>query len=156
MGERVNNNQLEFQDYSMESYNHCIELFDLNCPEFFAPIEKSDYIEFLNQKEDSYFTIHHNSILIGAYGIHITSARSASQSWTLIHPDYQGSGIGRLIMQRIFSYMEKNDIDDLSLSTSQHTEAFFMKFGARRIDFIENGWGEGLHRIEMEIDRSKH
>ena len=25
-----------------------------------------------------------------------------------------------------------------------------------RIDFIKNGWDEGLHRIEMEIDRSKH
>ena len=152
----MNNNQLQFKNYSMESYDHCIGLFDLNCPEFFAPIEKNDYNQFLNQTKEGYITIHDDSILIGAYGVHKTSVRSASQSWTLIHPDYQSSGIGRLIMQRIFAYMKKNDIDDLSLSTSQHTEAFFMKFGARRIDFIENGWGEGLHRIEMKIDRSKH
>ena len=148
----MNNNQLEFKDYSMESFNDCIELFDLNCPEFFASIEKNDYIEFLNQTKEGYVTIHHDSILIGAYGVHKTSSESASQSWTLIHPKYQNQGIGRLIMERIFSYLESNQLDKLFLSTSQQTEAFFMKFGAIRIDYIENGWGEGLHRIEMKIE----
>ena len=150
----MNNNQLEFKDYSMESFNDCIELFDLNCPEFFASIEKNDYIEFLNQTKEGYKTIHHDSILIGAYGVHKTSSESASQSWTLIHPKYQNQGIGRLIMERVFSYLESNQLDNLFLSTSQQTEAFFMKFGAIRIDYIENGWDEGLHRIEMKIERA--
>ena len=150
----MNNNQLEFKDYSMESYNDCIELFDLNCPEFFAPIEKNDYIEFLNQTKEGYVTIHHDSILIGAYGVHKTSSESASQSWTLIHPKYQNQGIGRLIMERVFSFLESNQLDKLFLYTSQQTEAFFVKFGAIRIDYIENGWGEGLHRIEMKIERA--
>ncbi len=150
----MNNNQLEFKDYSMESFNDCIELFDLNCPEFFASIEKNDYIEFLNQTKEGYVTIHHDSILIGAYGVHKTSSESASQSWTLIHPKYQNQGIGRLIMERVFSYLESNQLDNLFLSTSQQTEAFFLKFGAIRIDYIENGWDEGLHRIEMKIERA--
>ena len=150
----MNNNQLEFKDYSMESFNNCIELFNLNCPEFFAPIEKNDYIEFLNQTKEGYVTIHHDSILIGAYGVHKTSSESASQSWTLIHPKYQNQGIGRLIMERVFSYLESNQLDNLFLSTSQQTEAFFLKFGAIRIDYIENGWDEGLHRIEMKIERA--
>jgi len=150
----VNNNQLEFKNYSMESFNDCIELFDLNCPEFFASIEKNDYIEFLNQTKEGYVTIHHDSILIGAYGVHKTSSESASQSWTLIHPKYQNQGIGRLIMERVFSYLESNQLDNLFLSTSQQTEAFFLKFGAIRIDYIENGWDEGLHRIEMKIERA--
>ena len=138
----------------MESFNDCIELFDLNCPEFFASIEKNDYIEFLNQTKEGYVTIHHDSILIGAYGVHKTSSESASQSWTLIHPKYQNQGIGRLIMERVFSFLESNQLDKLFLSTSQQTEAFFVKFGAIRIDYIENGWGEGLHRIEMKIERA--
>ena len=150
----MNNNELEFKDYSMESFNDCIELFDLNCPEFFASIEKNDYIEFLNQTKEGYVTIHHDSILIGAYGVHKTSSESASQSWTLIHPKYQNQGIGRLIMERVFSYLESNQLDNLFLSTSQQTEAFFLKFGAIRIDYIENGWDEGLHRIEMKIERA--
>ena len=150
----MNNNQLEFKDYSMESFNDCIELFDLNCPEFFASIEKNDYIEFLNQTKEGYVTIHHDSILIGAYGVHKTSSESASQSWTLIHPKYQNKGIGRLIMERVFLYLESNQLDNLFLSTSQQTEAFFLKFGAIRIDYIENGWDEGLHRIEMKIERA--
>ena len=150
----MNNNQLEFKDYSMESFNDCIELFDLNCPEFFASIEKNDYIEFLNQTKEGYVTIHHDSILIGAYGVHKISSESASQSWTLIHPKYQNKGIGRLIMERVFLYLESNQLDNLFLSTSQQTEAFFLKFGAIRIDYIENGWDEGLHRIEMKIERA--
>ena len=150
----MNNNQLEFKDYSMESFNDCIELFDLNCPEFFASIEKNDYIEFLNQTKEGYVTIHHDSILIGAYGVHKTSSESASQSWTLIHPKYQNKGIGRLIMERVFLYLESNQLNNLFLSTSQQTEAFFLKFGAIRIDYIENGWDEGLHRIEMKIERA--
>ena len=150
----MNNNQLQFKNYSMESFNDCIELFDLNCPEFFASIEKNDYIEFLNQTKEGYVTIHHDSILIGAYGVHKTSSESASQSWTLIHPKYQNQGIGRLIMERVFLYLEGNQLDNLFLSTSQQTEAFFLKFGAIRIDYIENGWDEGLHRIEMKIERA--
>ena len=150
----MNNIQLQFKNYSMESYDNCIGLFDLNCPEFFAPIEKNDYIEFLNQTKEGYVTIHHDSILIGAYGVHKTSSESASQSWTLIHPKYQNQGIGRLIMERVFSYLESNQLDNLFLSTSQQTEAFFLKFGAIRIDYIENGWDEGLHRIEMKIERA--
>ena len=150
----MNNNQLQFKNYSMESFNDCIELFDLNCPEFFASIEKNDYIEFLNQTKEGYVTIHHDSILVGAYGVHKTSSESASQSWTLIHPKYQNQGIGRLIMERVFSYLESNQLDNLFLSTSQQTEAFFLKFGAIRIDYIENGWDEGLHRIEMKIERA--
>jgi len=150
----VNNNQLQFKNYSMESFNDCIELFDLNCPEFFASIEKNDYIEFLNQTKEGYVTIHHDSILIGAYGVHKTSSESASQSWTLIHPKYQNQGIGRLIMERVFSYLESNQLDNLFLSTSQQTEAFFLKFGSIRINYIENGWDEGLHRIEMKIERA--
>ena len=141
---------LRFKAYSKENYEQCLELFDLNCPKYFASIEKNDYIEFLNQTKEGYVTIHHDSILIGAYGVHKTSSESASQSWTLNH----NQGIGRLIMERVFSYLESNQLDKLFLSTSQQTEAFFVKFGAIRIDYIENGWGEGLHRIEMKIERA--
>ena len=145
---------LGFKAYSKENYEQCLGLFDLNCPKYFASIEKNDYIEFLNQTKEGYVTIHHDSILIGAYGVHKTSSESASQSWTLIHPKYQNQGIGRLIMERVFSFLESNQLDKLFLSTSQQTEAFFVKFGAIRIDYIENGWGEGLHRIEMKIERA--
>ena len=62
---------LRFKAYSKGNYEQCLELFDLNCPKYFASIEKNDYIEFLNQTKEGYVTIHHDSILIGAYGVPI-------------------------------------------------------------------------------------
>ena len=38
------------------------------------------------------------------------------------------------------------------LSTSQHSADFFEQFGAYETSRIENGWGVGMHRIDMEID----
>lgn len=37
------------------------------------------------------------------------------------------------------------------ISASQHSAPFFARFGAVQKSFLENGWGPGMHRIEMEI-----
>lgn len=40
---------MEFKPYSQDDMAGCIELFDLNCPRFFAREERSDYSYFLQQ-----------------------------------------------------------------------------------------------------------
>ena len=38
------------------------------------------------------------------------------------------------------------------VATSQHAENFFKKFGANREGYIKDGWGKGMHQVNMEID----
>jgi len=44
---------MEFKPYTKDELAACLELFDLNCPRFFAREERADYSHFLQQLPDS-------------------------------------------------------------------------------------------------------
>ena len=46
---------VDFIDYrAAEHYAHCLELFDENCPAYFANNERQDYIKFLDSQPSQY------------------------------------------------------------------------------------------------------
>ena len=49
----------------------------------------------------------------------------------------------------VHDYLVANQKQFGSISTSQHAEHYFQRYGAARIGFEEHGWGEGMHRVEM-------
>ncbi len=54
---------MEFKPYSQDDMAGCIELFDLNCPRFFAREERADYSHFLQLLLDAGST--HTVYLLG-------------------------------------------------------------------------------------------
>ena len=46
--------KLEFQKYIDSKYEECLELFELNCPTYFAEEERKDYRQFLEHDRDVY------------------------------------------------------------------------------------------------------
>jgi hypothetical protein len=60
--------ELRFKRYESADGTLGLGLFDENCPEFFAPNEREDYIEFLNSRTQSYFVCLLGDRIVGAYG----------------------------------------------------------------------------------------
>jgi hypothetical protein len=43
------------------------------------------------------------------------------------------------------------NVDVVDIAASHLSEPFFTKFGAVRTGFENDGWGQGMHRVDMEL-----
>ena len=143
--------KLDFKKYQINYFNNCMKLFESNCPSSFAEEERADYIYYLQNCRDHYLLGFTDNNLISTVGIAIHSSVLASLRWIMVHPDYHSKGCGRQLMDYVKNYVAGNGIQKLSISTSQHANNFFEKCGARELNFINDGWGKGMHKIDMEI-----
>ena len=143
--------KLEFQKYIASKYEECLELFELNCPAYFAEEERKGYRKFLEHNNDLYLLGYENGSLICCFGITEHNEDSCSLSWIMVHPKHHKNGFGNEMMAYFISYAKEKNKKTAMISTSQHANSFFKKYGAREIAFIENGLGRGMHKIDMCI-----
>jgi hypothetical protein len=55
------------------------------------------------------------------------------------------------MMSHFFDNIQDQSLGKVLVATSQHANKFFEKYGAEQLEFIEDGWGKGMHKINMEI-----
>ena len=148
---------MDFKPYSQGNMAACLELFDLNCPRFFAREERSDYSYFLQQLPDSRST--HNVYLLGwreqrliaCFGVARVSSETCALTWIMVHPEYQRQRCGEEMMAQLFTLAAAACYRKVAVSTSQHADQFFARFGAVTLRSQNDGWGPGMHRVDMEI-----
>jgi len=126
----------------------CLALFDGNCPRFFAPNERADYEEFLAAAPAGYEVCLLEDRIAGAFGV-VREAPGLSLRWILLAPEFQGRGLGRAIMDRVAATVRAQGGGPLQIAASHESAPFFAKFGAREIRRTPDGWGPGMHRIDM-------
>ena len=140
---------LAFRLYDPSQIEICLNLFDSNCPAFFAMEERRDYLDFLSARPLNYFLGLDGDKVVCAFGYSATSDEYPSLNWIMVAPAYQKSGAGNAMMGLYIDYLVANQKQFGSISTSQHAEHYFQRYGAVRIGYKEHGWGEGMHRVEM-------
>ena len=84
-----------FSPYDVAYRDRCLEVFDANCPEFFAPNERVDYVDFLDRSPAGYEVRLGDGELAGAFGLIVTDewadgARDLRLHWILSDPAVQG------------------------------------------------------------------
>ncbi|WP_299773612.1 GNAT family N-acetyltransferase [uncultured Pseudoteredinibacter sp.] len=153
--------ELLYRPYVSASLDDCLKLFDANCPEYFAPNERDDYKDFLEASPKAYELCIVSGKLIAAFGVFPEGkamggdgreARNASLNWILIDPDMQGSGIGTELMSRALNRASLLGTQALKIAASHKSAPFFKKFGAEVVRETPDGWGPGMHRIDMVIE----
>ena len=147
----MNKTKLEFRNYKVSNYEECLELFEANCPAYFAVEEREDYREFLKSINDQYFLGYVNGSLICCFGITHHSKGLSSLSWIMVHPSQHKKGYGHQMMSHFFDNIQDQSLGKVLIATSQHATKFFEKYGAEQLEFTEDGWGKGMHKIDMEI-----
>jgi N-acetylglutamate synthase-like GNAT family acetyltransferase len=147
----MTNLQPGFRPYESSDREACLALFDENCPEYFAPAEREAYAAFLDKSADDYVVYVFGGKLAGGYGLCLVSRGVLTLHWIVIVRAAQKQGVGRTIMNRVLAALRSLKTQKLEIAASQKSAPFFAKFGAREVKTTPNGWGPGMHRVDMEL-----
>jgi ribosomal protein S18 acetylase RimI-like enzyme len=144
-------NTIQFRPYVPTDRELCLEVFDANTPKFFVPDERLDYSSFLDANPVGYEVCLSGNKIIGAFGLIGCEAGYSNIHWILISPKLQGEGVGSMIMKRAISIGHKEKLAHIKIAASHLSAPFFEKYGAECITEIKDGWGLGMHRVDMEL-----
>ena len=70
----------------------------------------------------------------------------------MVHPARQRQGHGRTLAQARLDRLRALGITHATLDTSQHTAPFYARLGFREVKRTPDGYGPGLHRVDMIAD----
>ncbi|MEM7348672.1 MAG: GNAT family N-acetyltransferase [Chloroflexota bacterium] len=147
----MNDKSRTLQDFTSAHIPRCLEIFDANCPQYFAPNERDDYLEFLNDPIPTYQVVLLGEVIVGGVGLSPSVQNRARLSWILLDPTLQKSGIGAFIMDTVITRSKQQHIEIVDIAASHLSEPFFARFGATRQQYIEHGWGPEMHKVDMTL-----
>jgi len=139
------------RSYSSSDKPALLNLIRLNTPAYFAPEEATDFDAYLDNEIEDYFVVVQNGTIIGCGGINYEpKINSAIISWDIIHPNYQGKGIGTKLLQfRIDKIKSKNLYSQIIVRTSQHTWKYYNKYDFELIESKKDYWAKGIDLYYM-------
>jgi GNAT superfamily N-acetyltransferase len=140
-----------FRPYSSADREACLAIFDENCPTFFAPNERADYMGFLEAVPDRYEVCEVAGRVVAAFGLIDDGRQGVDLNWIWLDPVSQGVGIGSSIMKRVISLGRASQCFLIKIAASHKSAPFFAKFGAIATVHTEDGWGPGMDRVDMEL-----
>lgn len=140
--------------YFIEDKKALLHILELLTPQYFDVAEKADFIKYLKTEKEDYFVIELNNQVVGSGGVnYFHSEREARISWDLIHPDFQGKGLGKqLLAHRIYHIKNQNRFDKIIVRTSQMAFQFYLKMGFETITIEKDFWAQGFDLYFMELN----
>lgn len=145
-------NTLDFQQYTKADESACLSLFGQNCPQYFAVNERDDYLEFLTDIPQGYYIAYDENQPLAAFGFRVHEHNGhGSINWIMVAQNCHGLGIGKQMMDSVAILAKTNLVTNIDIAASHLSAPFFAHFGAKQVQYIENGWGEGMHRIDMSL-----
>lgn len=144
--------EITIREYQESDQPAILELLRLNTPTYFAPEEEGDLIHYLDHEIDHYYVIEYNSRVVGCGGINFADEGTTGKiSWDILHPDYQGKGLGSVLLQyRIKKLKSMERIETISVRTSQLVYKFYEKNGFKLAEVVKDYWAEGYDLYRME------
>jgi len=142
--------------YSNEDKDKILGLLKLNIPKYFDPSEENDLKNYLDKEVEDYFVVELESVIVGAGGInYFPEEKIARISWDMIHPDYQGKGVGKsLIKYRIDYIKAKNLFKIIEVRTSQLVADFYNKMGFELVNIEKDYWAKDYDLYQMIYKKS--
>jgi predicted GNAT family N-acyltransferase len=145
---------MNLRPYEPADLDAVIEVFRSNIPKYFGPGEEPGLREFLSDPRSSdYFVCEVEGSVIGAGGIALNDDETVSLCWGMIRSDLLGRGLGKQLTEfRINAARNKHPALPLVISTSQHTQGFYERFGFRLTHHEPDGFGPGIDICKMRLD----
>jgi GNAT superfamily N-acetyltransferase len=142
---------LAVRRYADTDRDACLGLFDANCPRFFAPGERADFVDYLESRAAEYRVCERDGAIVAAFGVALGDGR-ARLNWIMVDPAAQGSGAGREMIGATLAEARAADARAVDIAASHLSAPFFARFGARELARTEDGWGPGMHRVDMALE----
>lgn len=139
--------------YNSADKGEVLNLIGLNTPRYFAPAEEEDLSRYLDEESVYYFVVEENGKIIGAGGFNPFPEENLVRiSWDLIHPAYQGRGIGsKLTHFRINLIKKKFQVKEIQVRTTQLAYRFYEKLGFSSVKTVSNFWAPGFDLYDMRL-----
>ncbi|SIR49242.1 GNAT family N-acetyltransferase [Pontibacter lucknowensis] len=140
--------------YTSADQEALLQILRLNTPTYFAPEEEDDFVLYLHERLEDYYVIEQDGQVVGAGGINYFDGHTwARLSWDLIHPAFQGKGIGReLTLFRINKLKEMPGMQWLQVRTSQLVYPFYQKLGFELEKVEQDFWAKGIDLYQMKMN----
>jgi GNAT superfamily N-acetyltransferase len=145
---------MNLRPYTETDLDAVVAIFRSNIPKYFGPGEEPGLREFLvDPRREDYFVCELDGDIIGAGGIALNEDETVSLCWGMIRSDHLGQGLGKQLTEfRINAAREKHPMLPLVISTSQHTQGFYERFGFRLTHHEPDGFGPGIDICKMRFD----
>ena len=141
------------REYHFSDRASILELFRLNTPAAFAESEEEDLVVYLDEHLERYFVIESEKQILACGGINRSDeAASVKISWDMVHPEYQGSGLGKQLLEHRLAEIRKNPaVTKVIVRTSQLANLFSEKAGFTPVEIIPDYWAKGFDLYRMEL-----
>ncbi|MBL6870719.1 MAG: GNAT family N-acetyltransferase [Flavobacteriaceae bacterium] len=137
--------------YKKEDFEQLIELIQHNTPPFFDVSEEILFRNYL-KSTPNYYVVEKNHSIIAGGGFELDNKHTTSLSWGMVHPNWQGKGVGAELTQfRITEIKKNSDIQKVCIKTSQLVWKFYQKMGFDLLKTEKDFWAKGLDLYEMEL-----
>jgi [ribosomal protein S18]-alanine N-acetyltransferase len=139
--------------YALSDKQALIDMLRLNTPAYFAPGEEGELVDYLDNKREDYFVVEEAGQVIGSGGLNYFDNNTWVRiSWDLVHPDFQGRGIGKaLTLFRINRAREKGTVRFIQVRTSQLVYPFYQKLGFELEKIEKDFWAKGFDLYQMKM-----
>lgn len=142
--------------YDKADFSRVLDLLSRNTPAYFAPEETADFREYLHQYPNTYYVAVEGEEIVGSGGINFgfDEGKKARISWDMVHPDWQGKGLGSALLNRRIVEIKKDRlVETIEVRTSQLAYEFYGKLGFKLIETAKDFWAPGfdLYRMEMGL-----
>ncbi|WP_428664574.1 GNAT family N-acetyltransferase [Runella sp.] len=148
--------EITFRTYDLSDRTNLEEIFMLNTPKYFAPEELGDFLEYLDIFGDDYVVAMVDRQIVGGGGYWIqSSTHQGGLSWAFLHPDFQGTGVGKaLAIYRIDQIKASGEAKSILVETSQHSFGFYEKLGFKLLSQQRDYWAPGidLYSAVLELE----
>lgn len=148
-------NQIFIRAYNVKNYNTLCDLLNLNIPKYFAVEEYLDFKKYLNEEVEDYFVVETDHVIVGCGGINYNKIENTAMiSWDIIHPEYQGIGIGGSLLKHRINFIKQNYASyKIMVRTSQLAYKFYEKQGFKLLEKHKDFWAEGFDMYKMEYHK---
>ncbi|WP_375560455.1 GNAT family N-acetyltransferase [Bernardetia sp. OM2101] len=151
--------------YTEKDKNQLIKLIQLNTPTYFDSSEEEEFVEYLDKHKEDYFVIKDEvtNQIVGCGGINYffnndaidkatnSSPNLARISWDIIHPDFQGLGIGKKLLLYRINHIKSKEINLIIVRTSQLAYKFYQKVGFELEKVEKDFWAKGFDLYQMKM-----
>ncbi|SFT34598.1 N-acetylglutamate synthase, GNAT family [Lishizhenia tianjinensis] len=141
------------REFHVKDTTPLLELFDANTPKYFHPEEKEDLKHYLENEVENYFVYTFENGLVAAGGINYKpEEHTAILSWDIVHPEFQGKGIGsELVKHRLHFIAQQRIYSRCIVRTSQLVYPFYLKHNFKLISKHPDFWAKGYDMYYMKL-----
>ena len=149
--------ELTICEYQEADKKELIKLIQLSIPTYFEKSEEKDFANYLENYKEDYFVIKDKvtNQIIGCGGINYffdAPIPLARISWDMVHPDFQGKGVGKKLLLHRINYIQSKEIRLIIVRTSQLAYKFYQKVGFEIEKTEKDFWAKGFDLYQMKMN----